>query len=79
MFSKKSKEVKEEMKTNTVLEYVNVKTGDTKYKTLKVSDDQSSNGIKVSIEYVAGYLQAHEDSGVLEEWDVNILEDVPEE
>ena len=65
------------MKTNTVLEYVNTTTGETKYKTLKTTHDESINGIKVTVDYVAGYLQAIEDSGVMKGWDINILNDVP--
>ncbi len=65
------------METNTVLEYVNTTTGETKYKTLTVTNDESENGIKVTVDYVAGYLQAIDDSGVMRGWDVNILDDVP--
>ena len=67
------------METNTVLEYVNITTGETKYKTLKVTADESANGIAVTAEYVAGYLQAIEDSGMMKGWDINILDDVPVE
>ena len=65
------------METNTVLEYVNTTTGETKYKTLTVTNDESENGIKVTVDYVAGYLQAIDDSGVMRGWDVNIFDDVP--
>ena len=65
------------METNTVLEYVNTTTGETRYKTLKTTNDESINGIKVTVDYVAGYLQAIEDSGVMKGWDINILNDVP--
>ena len=65
------------MDTNTVLEYVNITTGETRYKTLKTTNDESINGIKVTADYVAGYLQAIEDSGVMKGWDINILDDVP--
>ena len=67
------------METNTVLEYVNIETGELKYKTLKVTNDESANGIRVTADYIAGYLQAIEDSGIMKGWDINILDDVPED
>jgi hypothetical protein len=65
------------METNTVLEYVNVETGQIKYKTLTVSEDEALNGINVTSDYVAGYLHAIDDSGAMAGWDINILDDVP--
>jgi len=67
------------MATNTVLEYVNVDTGEIKYKTLTLSEDEALNGINVTKDYVTGYLHAIDDSGAMQGWDINILEEVPED